>query len=145
MKRRLIAIFLTISIVLGVSGTAFAAEGGIAPHASAYLDTYYVTLAAKGNGRMVIGVSVDGVGVQDKIGILSVDIYVKENGKWIIFDMMDSVDHPEFYTYKSRDHVGEISFYGTPGASYYATITVVSFKDGGGDTGYITSPAVVCK
>lgn len=93
---------------------------------------------------MVASVSIDGVGVQDKIGILRVDIYKKVNNSWDLHDTMDAVDHPEFYAYNSRDYLGDVEFYGTPGVTYYVTITVVAFKDGGGDTGRISSPAVVC-
>lgn len=145
MEKKFVVILLAFLILSGIAIPALAAEDTAIPYSSAYLDGYFIAMGAKGNGRMVASVSIDGVGVQDKIGILRVDIYKKVNESWIFHDTIDAVDHPEFYAYNSRDYVGDVEFYGTPGIAYYVTVTAVAYKGNGGDTGYITSPTVVCK
>ena len=87
-------------------------------------DSYTVVLSAKGDGRMLVTMVVDGVGVQDKIGVSKIDIDEKVNGKWQYYDTLYAVDHPEFYDYNTRDYLGDVSFYGTPGNSYRVTLLV---------------------
>lgn len=145
MKKKLVAILLAFLILSGIAVPALASENTAVPYSNAYLDSYFISLGAKGNGRMVASVSIDGVGVQDKIGILRVDIYKKVNGVWIFHDTIDAADHPEFYAYNSRDYVGDVEFYGTPGVTYYVIITAVAFKGSGGGTGSAPSPEVTCR
>lgn len=86
MKRKIIPVLLVMVMLLGLVSTAYAAENEPTPYASSYLDNYYVTLSAKGNGKMLISMAIDGVGIQDKIGVLYIDIEEKENGKWSYYD-----------------------------------------------------------
>lgn len=113
--------------------------------ASDYLDDYYVSLYAAGNGEMRVAVVVNGVGILDKIGVTRIDIEQKVNGKWIYYDTLDSVDHPEFYTYNARTYLNEIPFDGTPGVSYRVTVKVYAGRGSGSDTGYVPSPVSTCK
>ena len=137
---------LLMALIFTFGATMVSAAGEITPfRASYYLDGYSVVLSAKGDGRMLVTMIVDGVGVQDKIGVAKIDIDEKVNGKWDYYDTLFAVDHPEFYEYDTRDYLGEVSFYGTPGNSYRVTLLVYAEKDGGWDTGDITSYTVECK
>lgn len=141
MKKRAISFLLAVVMLLTLTGTAFA----VAPRASDYLDSYMVVLRAMGNGTMEVSMSVEGVGIQDKIGVREVMIEKKINGVWTYQESLDSVDYPEFYAYNSRDYLGAVNFTGTPGVSYRVTLTVYARTGTGSDTGYVTSPVVVCK
>lgn len=144
MLKRLSALLLVVFFIF--SATMISAADNIAPlRASYYLDGYTVVLSAKGNGRMLVSMIVDGVGIQDKIGVSKIDIDEKVDGKWHYYDTLYAVDHPEFYDYNTRDYLGDVSFYGTPGNSYRVTLLVYAEKDGGWDTGDITSYTVECK
>lgn len=147
MKKRLISLLIVLTVVFSVTGGALAVEPGhtITPFASAYLDGYSVALSAKGNGKMSLSVDVNGMGMQDKIGVVYIDIEQKVNGTWKYYNRLDAVDHPEFYSYHSRDHVCNATFNGTPGISYRVTVKVYAQKGAGSDTGYVTSYAIVCK
>lgn len=145
MKKKLISTLLVFIMLTCLNAKAFSAEGDIELYASAYLERYYVALSADGGGKMTLVVSVDGVGIPDKIGIQSIEIQQKINGDWQFYDEMDSVDHPEFYVCNSRDYFDSVEFYGTPGITYQVIVTVFAYKGSGGGTGHITSPAVVCK
>lgn len=135
----MLALIITITVVEAVSIEE------IAPYASAYLDEYSVSLGAKGNGKMSVGMTVDGVTAMDRIGVSCVDIDEKINGVWYDFDEQYSSDNPDFMTTNSRDYLGSYTFYGTPGRQYRVTITAYARKSGGYDTGYVTSPVVTCK
>lgn len=143
--KKIISVFFTFLMLITISSTGFAAEESTySLDASHYLDGYSVALGARGNGIMVITANVEGVGTQDKIGLLRIDIDEKINGNWYSYDTWDSVDHPEFYAYDSWDYFEAFSFDGTPGSTYRVTLIVYAEKDGGWDTGFITSYAVVC-
>lgn len=145
MKKRVISFLMVLAVMTSLVGNAFAAQYAIAPRASKNLSEYSVSLSAKGGGEMCVAMSVDGMGVQEKIGIISVDIDQKVNGVWKYYDAQDAVNHPEFYDYNSRDYMGNAYFTGTPGVTYRVTLTVYARSASGSDTGYITSYAIVCK
>ena len=137
---------LLLALFFVFSATMISAASEATPfRASHYLERYTVVLSAKGNGRMLVSMIVDGVGIQDKIGVSKIDIDEKVDGKWHYYDTLYAVDHPEFYDYDTRDYLGDVSFYGTPGNSYRVTLLVYAGKDGGWDTGDITSYTVECK
>ena len=144
-KKHIIPFLLSFVLLLGMCVPASASDNGPLPYASNYLERYSVALGAHGNGKMTISTSIDGVGRQDKIGVLSIDIEKKVNGVWQYYDTIDSIEHPEFFAYDSYDYVGAIDFYGTPGVAYRVTILAYAKKGSGSDTGTVTSPAVVCK
>lgn len=145
MKRKIIPVLLVMVMLLGLVSTAYAAENEPTPYASSYLDNYYVTLSAKGNGKMLISMAIDGVGIQDKIGVLYIDIEEKENGKWSYYDTLYSIDHDDFFAYNTWEYTGAVAFYGTPGLTYRVTIHAYAQKGSGSDTGSIVSYTEVCR
>ncbi len=142
MKKKVTAFVLAIIMMFGISGTALASEGQV--RASPYLESYYVALFAKGNGKMAVAVSVNGVEKEDVIGMLEVYIEQKIDGKWHYYDSLVSVEYPEFMERNTVTYLHTIYFQGTPGDTYRVTITVYAEKDGGSDTGYVTSSSEVC-
>lgn len=145
MKRRLIPTLLAMVMLLGLTNTAYATENEPTPYASSYLENYYVTLSAKGDGKMLISMGVEGVGYQDKIGVSYIDIEEKENGKWSYYDTLYSADHDDFFAYNALDYTGTATFYGTPGLTYRVTIHVYARKGTGSDTGSLLSYTAVCR
>ena len=131
-------------MVFGTTGAAHAEGNDIVPYASKYLNDYYVVLSAKGNGRMLITMGVDGVGVQDIIGVMYIDIEEKENGVWSYYDTLDCVEHDDFFAYNSRDYMGTAEFWGTPGLTYRVRVHVYAATGSGSDTGYIDSFTAIC-
>lgn len=138
MKKRIVACLLVVLMMAYTAVPAFA-------RASDYLDDYYVDLYATGDGGMSVAVVVNGVGVLDKIGVRRIDIEQKVDGKWVYYDTLDAVEHPEFYVYDACTYLNEIPFDGTPGISYRVTVMVYAQRGSGSDTGYISSLSEVCK
>lgn len=142
MKKRMISLVLTVATLLGISGVACAVE----PRASYTLDDYYVTLNAKGDGRMNAAVIVNGVGVADKIGvqILYIEYKANPNDSWHYYDSLYGAENPDFYVYNERSYVDDISFDGIPGEIYRVTVTAYAKKGSLSDTGYVTSGSATC-
>lgn len=145
MKRKLFPAILAVVMLLSSFNAAYASDDKFVPYASSYLDDYYVSLSAKGNGKMLISMGVEGVGVQDKIGVTNIDIEEKENGVWHYFDTLSSIDHDDFFAFNARYYGGTATFYGTPGLSYRVTVYVYARKGTGFDTGNVTSYTIVCQ
>ena len=73
MKKRFFLIAFALLMLIGTTVCAAQADG-IMPRASYYLDEYSIALDTDGDAVMCVSVSVDGVGMQDKIGISYIDI-----------------------------------------------------------------------
>lgn len=147
MKKKLVSFISVIALLFSLTTTAFATESQVfsVTRASEYLDGYSVGIEARGNGEIAVAMTVDGVGIMEKIGVSEVYIEKKVNGVWKEHETQDAVEHPEFYDYNSRDYIGNAYFYGTPGVRYRVTLTVYARNSKGSDTGYITSYTVVCE
>lgn len=142
MKKRMISLVLTVATLLGISGVACAVE----PRASYTLDSYYVGLTAKGDGRMNAAVIVNGVGVTDKIGvqILYIEHKSSPDDSWKYYDSLYGVENPDFYVYGERSFVKDIYFDGVPGEIYRVTVTAYAKKGSLSDTGNVTSGSATC-
>lgn len=140
MKRRISTLLLVLVLAFTTVGAV-----EITPYASAYLDAYGVSLEARGNGKMGVSMTVDGVTTMDRIGVTCVDIDEKRNGTWYDFDEIYSDEDSSFIITNSYDYLGSYTFYGTPGRQYRVTITAYARKSGGYDTGEVTSPVVTCE
>lgn len=154
--KKFLSMVMAMCIVFTLANTAYAVDVDTSENtsmaitsnilrASRYLDGYSVGLGAKGNSLMAVAITVDGVGVMDKIGAREIYIEQKIDGVWKFYDSLDGAEHPEFYDYDSRDYIATTYFTGTPGVSYRVTLTAYAKNSSGSDTGYVTSPVVVCK
>lgn len=153
LRKRTISLVTLLFMMLSLCGNAFAVSKNTLDNnpktvsilrASSYLSTYRVALTAKSNHRMAIEASIDGTGIMDKIGVSVVDIDQKINGVWSDFDTLYAIDNPYFYQYDTVSYLDTISFYGTQGVQYRVTLTVYASKNGGADTGTITSYTTTC-
>lgn len=145
MKKCTISLFLVIITMFSLSTTIWAADSEIIPYASDYLDGCSVGLNSPSVGLMEVNVTVDAVGIADKVGIMEIYVERKINGDWYFYKSLDSVDHPEFYEYNSRDYLNSIYFNAESGYTYRVTITAYAQKGSGSDTLDITSYSCRCK
>lgn len=145
MRRKLLSIFFVLIAIFNLCNVALADDSEIVPYSSDYLNGATVFLRAVGNGRMAVDITVDAVGVADTVGVREIYIEHLVNGRWKYYDSMDSVDHPEFYDYNSRDYLATIYFDGISGDTYRVTLQVYAKKGSGSDTHDLTSRAVSCK
>lgn len=143
MRKRAISFLMAFVMLLGITGMAFAVDA----RASQTLSNYFVGLSAAGGGTMSITAVVNGVGEQDKIGVQQINIECKtsSSAEWEYYDTMYAAAHPDFYVYEDRTYMGGIDFEGVPGHYYRVTITAYAKKGTISDTGYVTSPTVLCK
>ena len=145
MRKRFFSVFFLLAVIMSLNNTVWAADTGVVPYASDYLDGCSVRLRTNGVGSMAVDVTVDAVGIADVVGIIEIYVERQENGKWYFYKSLDSVDHPEFYEYNSRDYLATIHFDAESGYTYRVTITAYAEKGSGSDTLDITSYSCKCK
>lgn len=145
MKKRIFS-FLLVFTLLGSLNWSFAAgEDGIEPYASEYLDGYAIGVNAKGGGRMSITFIVYGTDTMDKIGAQKIVVEEWDGKSWEEIITYTVEENSKFYATKAAEHTASVSFYGLPGLQYRATLTAYAEKNGGSDTGTVTSYIETCK
>lgn len=144
MKKRIFSFLLAFAI-LGNSVCATAVEPEEpTPHASLYLDGYGISLKAKGGGRMTITFIVFGTEVMDCLGAQKILVEEWDGFDWLETGTLTVEKNSDFYAYETSEHAGTANFYGLPGVQYRATLTAYAEKDGGSDTGTVTSNIETC-
>lgn len=145
MKKKILSIVFVLVTIFNLSSVALATETGIVPYASDYLDGCSVRLSSSAIGELAVDVTVDAVGIADIVGIMEIYVERKINGDWYFYKSLDSVDHPEFYDYNSRDYLNTIFFSAESGYTYRVTITAYAKKGSGSDTLDLTSYSCLCR
>lgn len=144
MKKRLFSFLLALAMLgSSVCATAVELEEPV-PHASLYLDAYAVGVKAKGGGKMTITFIVYGTDDMDCLGAQEILVEEWDGTEWLETGTMTAKKNPEFYAYNASEHIGSADFYGLPGVPYRATLTAYAEKDGGSDTGTVTSNPETC-
>ena len=142
MKKRLFCFFLAV-LMLGSSITSFAVES--APYASSYLDAYAIGITPKENHVMSVTFVVYGTNIMDRIGAQKILIEEWDGVDWVETGTYSAEKNSNFLTKKASEYTSSITFYGLPGVPYRATLTAYAERNGGSDTGTVTSDPATCK
>ena len=139
MKKR-ICTFLLAFALLGGSVCAQAAE--LAPYrASQYLDGYGITINPKGGGLMSVSFTVYGTDTMDVIGAKKIVVEEWDGSEWTNPLTFTPEKNPSLLYSNSSVYTSSVTFYGTPGFQYRATLTAYAELDGGSDTQTFTCSA----
>lgn len=145
MKKRIFSFLLAFTLFGSLNWSFAAGEDGIEPYASEYLDGYAIGINAKGGGLMSVTFIVYGTDTMDKIGAQKIVVEEWDGKNWESPITYTSEKNPKFYATQAAEHTASVTFYGTPGLQYRATLTAYAELDGGSDTGTVTSPIKTCK
>lgn len=144
MKKRVIFLTFALLMLVGTTISAVHAES-VLPRASYYLDAYYIDFEAEGDESMCLSILVEGVGVQDKIGISYIDIEKKVGNRWTYVDTLYAADNPYFYELNSDAYMDDVYIEGTSGVEYRTLVCVYAEKNGGCDSRIIISNSCICR
>jgi len=133
--KRVFSLFLAIMLLL-TTATAVAAE----PRASAYFDSYGISLARLGNGNIKIVFSCDANGTASQLGVSNFSVYKYNGSDWVRV----SGPHSGSYGYGVTTYSFSRTFYGVAGEKYRVEATFLSNKSNGtGETKTHTSGSIV--
>lgn len=145
MKKRIFC-FLLVFALLGNLTCSFAAEPEeLQPYASDYLDTYGIGVTAKGGGRMSVTFLVYGTDTMDKIGAQKIVVEEWDGESWANFAEYTASKNSNFLLTQAAEHTASVTFYGTPGLQYRATLYAYAELDGVFDMGTVTSYVETCR
>lgn len=142
----LLCAILIIALVLPIGTNAYTVET-LQPKASAYLNYYTAYVYPAGNGLVQVWFAVDGLGYQDELGALTIELYECptnssniEDWEWKETFKYDTT--PGMLSYNDDYHSGHVDYPdGKPGWWYKAYVCIWGGKDGDGDTRYFWTSA----
>lgn len=144
MKKRIFS-FLLVFALLGNLACSFAAEPEeLQPYASKYLDGYGIGVTAKGGSKMSVTFLVYGTDTMDKIGAQKIVVEEWDGESWTNFAEYTASKNSNFLLSQAAEHTASLTFYGTPGFQYRATLYAYAELNGVFDMGSITSDPETC-
>ena len=145
MKKRIFS-FVLAFLMLGCSICVVAAESnGPEARASLYLDGYAIGITAKGNAKMSISFVVYGTKTMDCSGAQKIVVEEWDGEDWVNPVTYTAEKNPNFLYENASEYTSSVTFYGLPGVPYRATLTAYAERNGGSDTGTVTSNPTTCK
>lgn len=144
-KKRIVSFLLVFCMLEGAVSTVAVDQVEPIPCASLYLDAYAIGIDAKGNGKMLVTFIVYGTDIMDCLGAQEIVVEEWDGVEWTHTATYSAEKNSKFYTLNASEHAESVTFYGLPGVKYRATLTAYAEKDGGSDTGTVTSPITACK
>lgn len=135
-KKRVCGLALVLIFALCLSTAAFADESPITVRSSEYLDFYNATIQSTGNGGVTVYFQVAGTRTMDQIGSSVIHLYEKNGSTWSIvktFRYTDSQYASSMMGYNTAMKAGSVSYTGTVGKQYSASVSVVALLGNDGD------------
>lgn len=133
---RFLAIVLACCALFPLGASA-AAGGTVQPNASAYLDNYGAYVYLAGGGLVQVYFNVEGTGMMDELGALSVSLYESTDGSnWTWKKTFTHDSTSGMLIYNDFFHSSYVEYQGIEGRYYKAYVCVWAGKDGKGDTRY---------
>lgn len=101
---------------------------------SAYLNSYRATIVPESGGLIVVNVSVDGVGRMTELGAKTIYIYESlDNRSFYRVGTYESSVYPQMMGSGTHYYEDAVTYLGTPGRYYYASVWVYAANENGSD------------
>jgi len=135
--------FALIFCFMLLSTTAFANDYDIS-RTNSYITRTRATIDVLGNGKLSIGFNISGKGKMDKIGATTIYLYENNGYTTRIAATFRHTDAGYEYLMGSDAyyHSGNVSYNGTSGYTYHATVEFWAENSTGGDSTSYTTLAV---
>lgn len=133
---RLVVMIIVIAVVFPVD-TRATIEETIQPYASKYLSSYNAYVYLAGGGEVDVYFNVEGTGMMDELGALSVSLYEStDNSTWTWKTTFTHDSTLDMLGYNDFYYSSHVTYQGVEGRYYKAYVCVWAGKDGDGDTRY---------
>lgn len=134
---------LVLAVVL-LSTLAYASM--VSPLASQYLTSYDASISAGSNGSVSVNAKVQGTGGVTKIGVSRITVYESADGEsFSVYGNYYSGDYPSMMTSGNYYNQKALTFTGTIGNVYKATVYCYASDGSGGDTKSVNTGTVTAK
>ena len=142
MNKKIIGSFILVLMV--VLSTALVVNATLENiQASEYLSSYSAYVYPEGNGNISIWFDVQGIGIMDEIGALSIRLQRYSNGSWTTVKTYSHTNYTNMLGFNKRFHVSHVDYSGISGYVYRADVTIWAGKNGSGDSRRILTSAII--
>jgi len=129
-------------IALALSSASVITVGAVP--ASDYIFTYNAGISKTGVSNIKIAFEICGTRTMDDIGATAIYLYESSSSGW---KLVQSFVHTQsayshIMDYDTFSHSASVTYAGTSGKQYYATVYLWAGRNGGGDSRSITTTAV---
>ena len=116
---RVVAIILIFACIFPVNAMA------VESRASDYLSSYTAYVYPAGSGKIQVWFNVVGVGYQEALGALTIQIYEsKNNSNWTLVTAFIHNNNPDMMGYNTYYHSGHVDYQGVAGRYYRAYVSI---------------------
>ena len=139
-KRRVFCALLALCMLSSIMCTTALA---VSDRSSAYLNSYAASVTARSGGRLIVTVDVSGVGSMTKIGASTIYIYESSDG--VDFERVGTYHYegyPNMMGSGTIYYKDAITYYGTPGYYYFASVYCYAENANGSDERNYTTTVV---
>lgn len=121
-------------LVAAMTFSIFCTAASASVKSSAYLDSYRATIDPRSGGLIVVNVSVDGVGSMTEIGAKTIYIYESlDNKSFYRVGTYESSVYPQMMGSGYGYYRDAVTYLGTPGRYYKASVWVYAANENGSD------------
>lgn len=121
-------------LVAAMTFSIFCTAASASVKSSAYLDSYRATIDPRSGGLIVVNVSVDGVGWMTEIGAKTIYIYESlDNKSFYRVGTYESSVYPQMMGSGYDYYRDAVTYLGTPGRYYKASVWVYAANENGSD------------
>ena len=135
---------LSLLLIFTLALSTMAAATAVSVPASDYIQNCSADISSTGRGNVKVSFSITGTGTMDSIGASSIYLYESTGSGWKLVKSFLNTQSTYSYMMASntRSHSGNVTYSGTSGKQYYATVYFWAGKNGGGDSASRTTSVV---
>lgn len=145
MKRKAICALSTLLFLVSLFSVAVP-EGFALANASDYFSVTDVWATAQSGGKILVEFDINATHQMLEVGAKKIYIYEQQsNGDYEIVKTYSSDEKPDFMNTNSAFGGGEVTYQGTPGVNYFATLALYARDRYGNETLYFDTKVVTAK
>lgn len=131
---------LALMAVVAMAATTFCSANLMS---SRYLSSYMAACTPISGGKIVVTVEVEALGYMSKVGASTIYIYKSsDQSSWNVVKTYSYTDYPEMMGSGAFYNADAITFHGTPGYYYCASVIVYAGNSSGHDERLYTTSGV---
>ena len=144
MKKRLLALFCAVSVLLSLTTAVCADNPGA--RASAYFSATSVRAYAESGGKILFETDINATHTMQEVGVSVIYVYEKQSdGSWDEVYIFTMDEHPYLIETNSIGACIDATYQGTVGKQYYALVACYARDSEGAEWLYGETPTVTAK
>jgi hypothetical protein len=135
---------ISLILIIALSLSSASVITVVTVPASDYIFTYNAGISKTGSSGVKVAFEIYGTRTMDDIGATSIYLYESTTSGWNLVQTFIYTQSAYSYIMNSNagSHSASVTYAGTSGKQYYATVYLWAGRNGGGDSRFITTSTV---